>query len=162
MDNKWYMREALEQAKLAMELGEVPIGAVIELDGEIIGRGYNRRNTGKSSLLHAELTAISEACEHLRDWRLDGCRIFVTIEPCPMCAGAIIQARIPEVFFGAKNPKAGCCGSVIDLMSNAGFNHQPIVTAGLLEDECAAQVQSFFRNLRLTLKEERDDKNGMA
>ena len=151
MEDREYMEQALALAKEAAAEGEVPVGCVIvHEDGRIVGRGRNRREKGKSALCHAELEAIAEACAALGGWRLWQCTLYVTLEPCPMCAGAIINARIPRVVFGASDKKAGSCGSVCDLFSMA-YNHHPAVEAGLMEEECAAELQEFFRNLRLTL-----------
>ena len=142
-----FMEEAIALAKQAAQLGEVPIGCVITRDGEIVGRGYNRRETGKTALGHAELMAIEDACQTLGGWRLWQCRLYVTLEPCPMCAGAIINARIPVVVYGAKDPKAGSVGSITDLFSMP-YNHHPQVISGVLEDTCAGLLQDFFRSLR--------------
>ena len=147
MENERYMRRALELAKQAAEEGETPIGAVITRKGEIIAEGRNRRERGKNALLHAEIEAIDAACKTLGGWRLWECELYVTLEPCPMCAGAIINARIPWVIYGARDPKAGCCGSVADLFA-LPFNHEPIAEGGMLEDECAAILTEFFRKLR--------------
>lgn len=143
-----YMKEALKQAKKALRLGEVPIGCVITYKGEIIARGYNRRNTDKNTLCHAELTAIRRASKVIGDWRLEGCTLYVTLEPCQMCAGAIVQARIPEVVMGCMNPKAGCGGSVLNLLEMPEFNHQVQVTRGIMEQECSAVLKKFFTELR--------------
>ena len=132
-----YMREALKQAKKAYDLGEVPIGCVIVHQGKIIGRGYNRRNTDKSTLAHAEITAIRKAGKVIGDWRLEECTIYITLEPCQMCSGAIIQARIPEVVMGCMNPKAGCGGSLLNILEDPRFNHQAAVERGVLETECS-------------------------
>ena len=142
-----FMEEAIALAKQAAQLGEVPIGCEITRDGEIVGRGYNRRETGKTALGHAELMAIEDACRTLGGWRLWQCRLYVTLEPCPMCAGAIINARIPVVVYGAKDPKAGSVGSITDLFSMP-YNHHPQVISGVLEDTCAGLLQDFFRSLR--------------
>lgn len=141
------MRAAIDQAKLAAKMGEVPVGAVIVKDGEIIAAGHNRRETGKNALLHAELSAINSACEILQGWRLWQCELYVTLEPCPMCAGAIINARIPDVFFGAYDKKAGSCGSVISLFDYP-YNHKPRLRGGVLEEECSALLSIFFKELR--------------
>ncbi len=143
-----YMREALKQAKKAYGLGEVPIGCVIVFEGRIIGRGYNRRNTDKSTLAHAELTAIKKASKVIGDWRLEGCTLYVTLEPCQMCAGAIVQARISEVVMGSMNPKAGCGGSILNILQMPEFNHQVQITRGIMEDDCSFLLTSFFQNLR--------------
>ena len=143
-----YMRAALKQAEKAITLGVVPIGCVIVCDGKVIGRGYNRRNTDKSTLSHAEITAIRKASKKLGDWRLEGCTLYVTLEPCQMCAGALIQGRIDRVVIGAMNPKAGCAGSVLNILQEPRFNHQAEVTAGVLEDECSGLLKRFFAELR--------------
>lgn len=143
-----YMKEALKQAKKAMSIGEVPIGCVIVYQDRIIGRGYNRRMTDKTALAHAELTAIRKANKIIGDWRLDECKMYVTLEPCQMCAGAIVQSRIAEVYIGAMNPKAGCAGSILDLLHVDKFNHQCRVESGILSQECSQLLTSFFRELR--------------
>lgn len=144
-----FMREALRQAKKAYRLDEVPIGCVIVHDGEVIARGYNRRNTDKSTLSHAELNAIRKAARKLGDWRIEECTMYVTLEPCPMCAGAIVQARIPRCVIGCMNPKAGCAGSVMNLLQTEGFNHQVEITTGVLEEECSSMMKRFFKELRV-------------
>jgi len=141
------MQRALELAREAALAGEVPVGAVAVRRGEIVGEGRNRRERGKSALLHAELEAIAAACAALGGWRLWECELYVTLEPCPMCAGAAINARIPLIVYGAKDPKAGCCGSVTDLFA-LPFNHRPRVLGGCLEAECAGVLREFFRALR--------------
>lgn len=143
-----YMREALKQAKKAYALGEVPIGCVIVYEGKIIGRGYNRRNTDKNTLSHAEITAIRKASRVIGDWRLEDCTLYVTLEPCQMCAGAIVQARIPEVVMGCMNPKAGCAGSVLNILEMPEFNHQVKVSRGILEQQCSDMLKTFFTELR--------------
>ena len=143
-----YMREAIRQAKKAYKLDETPIGCVIVYDGKIIGRGYNRRNTDKSPLAHAEISAIRKASKKLGDWRLEECTLYVTLEPCQMCAGAIIQSRVTRVVVGCMNPKAGCAGSVLNLLDVKAFNHQAELTTGVLEEECSALMTGFFRELR--------------
>ena len=143
-----YMKEAIRQARKAEALGEVPIGCVIEYEGKIIGRGYNRRMTDKTTLAHAEIAAIKKACRAMGDWRLGGCTMDVTLEPCPMCAGAIVQARIPKVVIGCMNPKAGCAGSVVDLLHQDGFNHQVETEVGVMGEECSRMLKEFFRELR--------------
>ena len=145
------MGEALALAREAAADGEVPVGCVIARRGEIVGRGRNRREKDKSALAHAEIEAISDACRNLGGWRLWDCTLYVTLEPCPMCAGAIINARIPRVVFGASDPKSGACGSVCDLFSMA-FNHHPIVEKGIREEACTALLQTFFQNLRTELR----------
>lgn len=156
LDEK-YMKEALKQAKKAYALGEVPIGCVIVYQDKIIGRGYNRRNTDKNTLAHAEITAINKASKKIKDWRLEGCTLYVTLEPCQMCAGAIVQARITEVVMGSMNPKAGCGGSILNILEMPQFNHQVHVKRGVLEEACSSLLTSFFKELRLrnkALKEE--------
>lgn len=143
-----YMKEALKQAKKAFDLGEVPIGCVIVHEGKIIGRGYNRRNTDKNTLSHAEITAINKASRRIGDWRLEDCTLYVTLEPCQMCAGAIVQARIPEVVIGAMNPKAGCAGSILNVLEMPQFNHQATVTRGVLQEACSDVLKAFFTGLR--------------
>lgn len=150
-----YMREAIRQAKKAYKLDETPIGCVIVHNGRIIGRGYNRRNTDKSPLAHAEITAIKKASKKLGDWRLEECTLYVTLEPCQMCAGAIIQSRIPRVVVGCMNPKAGCAGSVLNLLDVKAFNHQSELTTGVLEEECSALMTGFFKELREKKKKEK-------
>ena len=144
-----YMKEALKQAKKAYDLNETPIGCVIVHEGKIIARGYNRRNTDKSPLAHAEIAAIKKASKKLGDWRLEECTLYVTLEPCQMCAGAIIQARIPCVVVGCMNPKAGCAGSVLNLLEMDGFNHKVEVERGVLEEECSTMLSGFFKELRM-------------
>ena len=156
-DQEKYMKEALRQAKKAYALGEVPIGCVIVHEGKIIGRGYNRRNTDKNTLAHAEITAINKASRKLGDWRLEGCTLYVTLEPCQMCAGAIVQARIPEVYMGCMNPKAGCAGSILNILQMPEFNHQVAVTRGILEEECSNMLKTFFKELRLRLRQEKEN-----
>lgn len=153
-----YMKEALKQAKKAYALGEVPIGCVIVYQGKIIGRGYNRRNTDKNTLAHAEITAIHKASKYMGDWRLEDCTLYVTLEPCQMCAGAIVQARIPEVVMGCMNPKAGCAGSILNILEMPEFNHQVSVTRGVLEQACSDMLKTFFSELRIRNKAEREAK----
>lgn len=143
-----YMKEAIRQAKKAAALREVPIGCVIVKDGKIIARGYNRRNTDNNTLSHAELNAIKKASRVTGDWRLEGCTMYVTLEPCQMCAGALVQSRIDEVVIGCMNPKAGCAGSVINLLDMDGFNHRVKITRGVLEEECSVMLSEFFKELR--------------
>ena len=151
MTDREYMLEALALAREAAEAGEVPVGCVIVRKGEIVGRGRNRREEGKSALAHAELEAISEACAALGGWRLWECTLYVTLEPCPMCAGAILQARIPRVVYGARDSKYGACGSVCDLFS-MDFHHHPQLEGGLMEEESAQLLRQFFQDLRVTLR----------
>lgn len=143
-----YMKEAIRQAKKALVLDEVPIGCVIVHNDRIIARGYNRRNTDKSTLAHAEIIAIKKASKVINDWRLEDCTIYITLEPCQMCAGAIVQARIPRVVIGSMNPKAGCGGSILNLLQEERFNHQAEVIRGVLEEECSTMLTDFFRELR--------------
>lgn len=154
-EDERYMREALKQAKKAYALGEVPIGCVIVYGGKIIGRGYNRRNTDKSTFSHAEITAMRKAGKVIGDWRLEGCTLYVTLEPCQMCAGAIVQARIPRVVMACMNPKAGCAGSVLNILDMPQFNHQAEITRGVLEEECALMLRTFFKELRARNKSEK-------
>lgn len=147
-DDIKFMKEAIRQAKKAESIEEVPIGCVITYQGKIIGRGYNKRNLQGSTLAHAELLAISKASKKLGDWRLEDCTMYITLEPCPMCAGAIVQARIPRVIIGAMNPKAGCAGSIFNLLEEKRFNHQVNTARGLLEEECQNLLKDFFRALR--------------
>lgn len=151
-----YMKEAIRQAKKAAAIGEVPIGCVIEYQGEIIGRGYNRRMADHTVLAHAEIIAIRKACKKMGDWRLEGCTMYITLEPCPMCAGAIVQARIPKVVIGSMNPKAGCAGSVLDMLHEEGFNHQVETTIGVLGENCSAMLSEFFRDLRAKKKKQKE------
>lgn len=154
-DDEKYMKLALKEAKKAYNLGEVPIGCVIVYEGKIIGRGYNRRNTDKTTLSHAEITAIKKASKYIGDWRLEGCTLYVTLEPCQMCAGAIIQARMDRVVMGSMNPKAGCGGSLLNILESDLFNHQADVTRGVLNDECSALLTKFFKELRVRNKLEK-------
>lgn len=156
-----YMKEALKQAKKAAALGEVPIGCVIVHEGTIIGRGYNRRNTDKNTLAHAEITAINRASKKIGDWRLEDCTLYVTLEPCQMCAGAIVQARIPDVVMGCMNPKAGCGGSVLNILEMPEFNHQVNVTRDVLQQECSDLLKTFFTDLRIRNKQEKEKQRSM-
>ncbi len=142
-----FMRLAIEQAQLAAQLGEIPVGAVVVKDDQVIGRGYNRREIDSSATAHAEVLAIEDACKHLGTWRLTDCELYVTLEPCPMCAGAIINARIRRVIYGAKDDRAGCCGSVADFFVMP-FNHNPLSRSGILADECKTLLLDFFSALR--------------
>lgn len=147
MTDQELMQAALEEARLAFEAGEVPVGAVIAKDGEIIARAHNLRETGKNALYHAELMAIDQACQALGGWRLWQCELFVTLEPCPMCSGAIINSRLRRIVYAASDPKAGCCGSLTDLFV-LPFNHHPIIEHGLMEEEAQQLLQAFFASLR--------------
>ena len=151
MDDTFFMDQALALAAEAATEGEVPVGCVIVKDGNIVGRGRNRREAQRTALGHSEIEAIADACRNLGGWRLWECTLYVTLEPCPMCAGAIINARIPRVVYGASDAKSGACGSVCNLFSMA-FNHHPVVEKGVREDACAALLQDFFQNLRLELR----------
>lgn len=151
-----YMKEAIRQAKKAAALMEVPIGCVIVYEDRIIARGYNRRNTDKNTLSHAEMNAIRKASRRLGDWRLEGCTMYITLEPCPMCAGAIVQARIDKVVIGSMNPKAGCAGSVTNLLEMDGFNHKAEVERGVLQEECSEMLSGFFRELRKKKQQEKE------
>ena len=151
MEDREFMQEALALAREAAAEGEVPVGCVIVCNGQIVGRGRNRRETEKTALGHGEIEAINQACQTLGGWRLWECTLYVTLEPCPMCAGAIINARIPRVVFGASDKKSGACGSVCDLFS-MDFNHHPTVEKGLLEEEASALLTEFFQNLRVELR----------
>ena len=153
MDDEKFMREALALAQAAADEGEVPVGCVVVRGGEIVGRGRNRREGAKSALAHAEIEAIAEACRNLGGWRLWQCTLYVTLEPCPMCAGAIINARLPRVVYGAKEPTNGCCGSAVDLFM-LPCSQKPEVVPGVLEEECSAMLSAFFRRLREKRKKE--------
>lgn len=155
-EDEHFMKEAIRQAKKAAALDEVPIGCVITLGDQIIARGYNRRNTDKSVLAHAEISAIRKAARVIGDWRLEECTLYVTLEPCQMCAGAIVQARIPRVVIGAMNAKAGCAGSVYNLLQEPRFNHQAEVTSGVLQPQCSEMLTRFFIELRQRKKEKED------
>ncbi|MCR5417322.1 MAG: tRNA adenosine(34) deaminase TadA [Lachnospiraceae bacterium] len=154
-EDKRFMRQAITQARKAAALGEVPIGCVIVCEGKVIARGYNRRNTDKSTLSHAEITAIKKASKKLGDWRLEKCTIYVTLEPCQMCTGAILQARIPTLVIGTMNPKAGCAGSVVNLLQMKEFNHRTEIRKGILEEECSRVLKDFFSDLRIRNQAER-------
>lgn len=152
-----YMKAAINQAKKALKLNEVPIGCIIVHNNKIIGRGYNRRNTDKTTLGHAEIIAIKKASKALGDWRLEECTMYITLEPCQMCSGAIVQARIPKVIIGAMNPKAGCAGSIINLLQMQQFNHQVEIEKGILEKECTTLLTSFFKELREIKKQKKEN-----
>jgi tRNA(adenine34) deaminase len=154
--NEKYMKAAIGQAKKALKLNEVPIGCVIVYHDKIIGRGYNRRNTDRTALGHAEITAIKKASKVLGDWRLEECTMYVTLEPCQMCSGAIVQARIPKVIIGTMNPKAGCAGSIINLLQMPQFNHQVEIEKGILEEACTSLLTSFFKELREQKKQKKE------
>ncbi len=152
-----FMREALKQAKKAYKIGEVPIGCVIVQDGKIIARGYNRRNTDKVTLAHAEIAAIKKASKKTGDWRLEDCTMYVTLEPCQMCAGAIVQSRMKKVVIGCMNPKAGCAGSVLNLLQMQEFNHQVELERGVLEEACSEILSRFFKELRVRNKKAKQE-----
>lgn len=152
-EDERFMKEAVKQAKKAWKIEEVPIGCVIVYEGKIIGRGYNRRTTDKNTLAHAELLAIKRASKKMGDWRLEDCTMYVTLEPCQMCSGAIIQARIKRVVVGCMNPKAGCAGSILNLLQMEEFNHQAELETGVLEEECSLLMKGFFKELRKKQKE---------
>lgn len=153
-----YMKAAIGEAKKACALDEVPIGCVIVFENKIIGRGHNRRIIDKNVLSHAEIIAIRKACKKMGDWRLENCTMYVTLEPCPMCAGAIVQARIPKVIIGCMNPKAGCAGSVLDMLHEEGFNHQVETEIGIMGQECSNMMKEFFKELRQKRKQKEDGK----
>ena len=154
-EDEKFMKEAIRQAKKAGEIGDVPIGCVIVHEGKIIARGYNKRNKNKTVLAHAELLSMSKACKIIGDWRLEECTMYIILEPCQMCAGAIVQARIPRVVIGSMNPKAGCGGSILNLLEMQEFNHQVDVTRGVLEEECSEMLSAFFKELRRIQKEKK-------
>lgn len=156
------MKEAIRQAQKAADIGDVPIGCVIVSGDKIIARGYNKRNKNGTVLAHAELLAISKACRKTGDWRLEDCTMYITLEPCQMCAGAIVQARIPRVVIGSMNPKAGCAGSILNLLSMKEFNHQVEVTRGILKEECSQMLSDFFKNLRKKQKMEKEKMSGQC
>ncbi len=162
-EDERYMRQAITLAKKAAANGDVPIGCVIVHEGKVIARGYNRRNVDKTTLAHAEIMAIKKASKVLGDWRLEDCTMYVTLEPCQMCAGAIVQARIPKVVIGCMNPKAGCAGSILNLLDMKQFNHQVEVTRGIMETECSAMMSGFFAELRAKKKAAAvKENNGMS
>lgn len=154
-EDERFMKEAVRQAKKAWKIGEVPIGCVIVYEGKIIGRGYNRRTTDKNPLAHAEILAIKKASKKMNDWRLEDCTLYVTLEPCQMCSGAIVQARTKRVVVGCMNPKAGCAGSILNLLQVEKFNHQVELTTGVLEEECSIMMKEFFKELREKKKAEK-------
>lgn len=154
MDYEFFMKEAYKEAIKAYKLDEVPIGCVIVYNNNIIARAYNQRNTLKNSLKHAEIIAIDEACSVIKDWRLEDCTLFVTVEPCPMCAGAILQSRISKVVFATKNNKAGCCGSILNILNNNSFNHRVEVVEGILLEQCSLLMKNFFKNIRKRAKKD--------
>ena len=151
-----FMKQAIRQADKAYSLGEVPIGCVIVYEGKVIGRGYNRRKTDKNTLSHAELIAIRKASKVIGDWRLEGCTMYVTLEPCQMCAGACVQARLDRVVIGCMSPKSGCAGSILNILQREEFNHQVEITKSVLEEECSSMLSRFFSELRMRLKLEKE------
>lgn len=159
-EHNYWMRQAIKEAEKAEELGEVPIGAVIVKDEKIIARAHNLREKLHSATAHAELLAIQEACKTLEAWRLEECTLYVTLEPCPMCAGAIVQSRIPTVVYGAADPKAGCAGTLMNLLEESRFNHRSTVIRGCLEEECALQLTTFFQKLRAKKKRRKMESDG--
>lgn len=152
-EKEFYMREAMVEAKKAEAINEVPIGAVIVRDGEIIGRGYNQRETTNRAITHAEMIAIDEANQTINNWRLENCALFVTLEPCVMCSGAIVLSRIPNVYYGASDFKGGTAGTLMNLLEEDQFNHQSYVESGILQEECSEMLSAFFRKLREDRKE---------
>ena len=158
-DNVRYMQCAIREAERALDIKEVPVGCVIVYDGEIIGKAHNQREVLQDPTAHAEILAITQAAAHLRTWRLENTKLFVTLEPRPMCAGAIILARVAEVYFGAYDPKAGACGTLMNLLEDTRFNHQPAVFPGLLAEECGALLTNFFRRIRETGRTPRPESN---
>ncbi len=156
-EKEFFMREALKEAQKAYDQAEVPIGAVVVLNGEIIGRGHNLREKEQDATLHAEIKAIRQANQHLGSWRLEDCELFVTLEPCPMCSGAMILARMKRVVFGAFDPKAGTAGTFMNLLQDSRFNHQVEVEQGILEDECKEILQTFFKGLRERNKQRKQE-----
>jgi tRNA(adenine34) deaminase len=158
-NDEYYMRMAIEEAEKARQIQEVPIGAVIVLNDEVISSAYNLRETEQRSIAHAELLAIDEACRKLGTWRLEDATLYVTLEPCPMCAGAIVLSRVKRVVYGAKDPKGGCAGTLMNLLAEERFNHQAEVVSGVLEEECGTLLSDFFRELRRKKKEEKQGKS---
>ncbi|MBC1503200.1 nucleoside deaminase [Listeria booriae] len=156
MNKEQYMREALQEAEKAREKGEVPIGAVIVLNGEIIGRAHNLRETTNNAITHAEILAIQDACHNQNAWRLEGAELYVTLEPCPMCSGAILLSRIETVCYGAADPKAGTAGTLMNLLQDSRFNHECNVESGILAEECGAILTNFFRDLRARKKQQKE------
>ena len=157
-EDERFMKKALHQAKRAAAIGEIPIGCVIVRDGKVIARGFNQRRSRKTTLAHAEMIAIDRASRKLGDWRLEGCTMYVTLEPCQMCSGALVQSRIDRVVIGTMNPKAGCAGSILNILRMPEFNHQVEITGGVLQEECSAVLQDFFRDLRIRVKEDKKEK----
>lgn len=160
----YFMKLAIEEAKKAEEIQEVPIGAVVVVDGEVVSRAHNLREAEQRSIAHAELLAIDDACKKLGTWRLENATLYVTLEPCPMCAGAIVLSRVKRVVYGASDPKGGCAGTLMNLLTEERFNHQSEVVVGVLEEECGALLTNFFRELRKKRKKEKGklDKNSLC
>ena len=154
-DDERFMKQAITQAKKAARIGEVPIGCVVVYEGRVIGRGYNRRTVEKSTLAHAEIQAIRKATKVMGDWRLEDCTIYVTLEPCPMCAGAIVQSRMKRCVIGTMSPKSGCAGSILNILDVSAFNHQVEIEKGVLAEDCSDILKEFFKELRIKVKEER-------
>ena len=154
-DDERFMKQAITQAKKASRIGEVPIGCVVVYEGRVIGRGYNRRTVEKSTLAHAEIQAIRKATKVMGDWRLEDCTIYVTLEPCPMCAGAIVQSRMKRCVIGTMSPKSGCAGSILNILDVSAFNHQVEIEKGVLAEDCSDILKEFFKELRIKVKEER-------
>lgn len=152
MNHETFMKVAIEEAKKAEIIGEVPIGACVVLHGEIIGRGHNLRESNQNPTQHAEMVAIEEASRQIGSWRLEHCTLYITLEPCVMCSGAIVMSRIPTVVFGAHDPKGGCSGSLMNLLNESRFNHQATVISGIMHDECSTLLKEFFKNLRAMKK----------
>ncbi|MFZ7946875.1 MULTISPECIES: tRNA adenosine(34) deaminase TadA [Bacillaceae] len=157
--DEYFMREAIEEAKKAEELNEVPIGAVLVIDGEIISRAHNLRESDQNAIAHAELLAIDQACREIGSWRLEESTLYVTLEPCPMCSGAIILSRVKRVVYGAVDPKGGCAGTLMNLLQDSRFNHQCEVTKGVLESQCGQMLSDFFRKIRDRKKMEKQKRN---
>jgi tRNA(adenine34) deaminase len=147
-EDEYFMKEAIREAKKAEELNEVPIGAVIVIDGKIISRAHNLRESQQNAVAHAELLAIEKACQIMGSWRLENATLYVTLEPCPMCSGAILLSRVSRVVYGAADPKGGCAGTLMNLLQDERFNHQSELTAGILESECSQLLSNFFRGIR--------------
>lgn len=162
MQDEYFMKLAIDEAKKAEALKEVPIGAVLVLDGQVVARGYNLRETTQRSITHAEILVIDQACESLKTWRLEEATLYVTLEPCPMCAGAIIQSRVKKVVYGAKDPKAGCAGTLMNLLQDERFNHQTDVISGVLAEECGELLSTFFKRLRQEKKDRKQQSNNVT
>ena len=159
LTDQFYMKIAIEEAKKAANIGEVPIGAIIVRDGEVISRAHNLRESTQNPTAHAEHIAIQKASQYLKSWRLEGCKLYITLEPCVMCSGSIVMSRIPEVIYGAKDPKGGCAGSLMDLLQESRFNHRANVKTGILEEECSGLLKAFFKEIRQKKKIIRTEDN---